>query len=135
MQMFCLRPAWEGLQRTWITLEAPDADYLLREERTVLGRGPTNRSLRALLANLALAWRVVRAERPDVILSTGAALAVPFFLVGKLFGARLVFVESLTRIESLSLAGRLVYPLADAFYVQWPEATRRKRARFVGRLL
>lgn len=135
MQMFCLQPAWEEVERTWITLEAPDASYLLRGERTILARGPTNRSLRALLANLGLAWRVVRRERPDVILSTGAALAVPFFLVGKLFGARLVFVESLTRIEDLSLAGRLVYPLADAFFVQWPGAARRRRTRFAGRLL
>ena len=50
----------------------------------ILGTGPTNRSLRALASNLRLAWRVVRRERPDAILSTGAGLAVPFFLVGKL---------------------------------------------------
>jgi UDP-N-acetylglucosamine:LPS N-acetylglucosamine transferase len=135
MQMFCLKPAWKEVERTWITLEAPDASYLLRGERAIVANGPTNRSLRALLANLRLAWRVVRQEKPDVILSTGAALAVPFFLVGKLLGVRLVFVESLTRIDDLSLAGRLVYPLADAFFVQWPGAARRKRARFVGKLL
>lgn len=135
LQMLSLQGAWDGLRRTWITLEAPDADYLLRAERKVLARGPTNRSVRALLANLRLAWQVIRSERPDVILSTGAALAVPFFLVGKLFGARLVYVESLTRTEELSLTGRLVYPLADAFFVQWPDAARRKRARYAGRLL
>lgn len=136
LQLLSMRPAWEGMERTWITLEAPDSDYLLRDERRVLARGPTNRSLRALVANLALAWRVIRAERPDAILSTGAALAVPFFLIGKLHGARLVYVESLTRTDGLSLAGRLVYPLADAFFVQWPGAGgRRRHARFAGRLL
>lgn len=135
LQMLHLQGAWEGIDRTWITLAAPDSDYLLRDERRVLARGPTNRSARALLANLRLAWRVVRRERPDVILSTGAALAVPFFLIGKLFGARLVYVESLTRTDRLSLSGRLVYPLADAFFVQWPEAARRKRMRYAGRLL
>ncbi len=124
------------MERTWITLEAPDSDYLLRDERKVLARGPTNRSVRALVANLALAWRVIRRERPDAILSTGAALAVPFFLVGKLHGARLVYVESLTRTDGLSLAGRLVYPFADAFFVQWPGAGGgRRRVRFAGRLL
>jgi beta-1,4-N-acetylglucosaminyltransferase len=135
LQMMHLQGAWEGLQRTWITLEAPDSDYLLRDERRVLGRGPTNRSARALLANMLLAWRIVRSERPDVILSTGAALAVPFFLVGKIFGARLVYVESLTRTDSLSLSGRLVRPLADAFFVQWPEAAKGRRTRYAGRLL
>jgi beta-1,4-N-acetylglucosaminyltransferase len=135
LQMFCLQPAWAEAERTWITLEAPDSSYLLREERAILAHGPTNRSLAALIANLPLAWRVVRRERPDVILSTGAALALPFFLAGKLLGARLVYVESLTRIHDLSLTGRLVYPLADAFFVQWPDVARRRRARFVGRLL
>jgi beta-1,4-N-acetylglucosaminyltransferase len=50
-------------------------------------------------------------------------------------GCRLVFVESLTRVHGLSLSGRLVYPLADAVFVQWPQAARRRRARFVGSLL
>jgi beta-1,4-N-acetylglucosaminyltransferase len=71
-----------------------------------------------------------------VIVSTGAGLAVPFFLVGRLTGRRLAYVESLTRTESLSLSGRLVYPLADAFFVQWPEPARRHRkARYVGSVL
>jgi beta-1,4-N-acetylglucosaminyltransferase len=134
LQLLTLKPAWEEMDRTWVTLAAPDSDYLLRDERRVLARGPTNRSLRALLANTRLAWRLVRRERPDAILSTGAALAVPFFLAGKLHGARLVYVESMTRTTSLSLSGRLVRPLADAFFVQWPELAR-GRARFAGRLL
>jgi beta-1,4-N-acetylglucosaminyltransferase len=135
LQMLRLEPAWRDLRTTWITLEAADTNHLLRDERVVYAKGPTNRSLRALLANFRLAWRVIRRERPAVILSTGAALAVPFFLVGKLHGCRLVYVESLTRIEELSLAGKIVYPVADAFFVQWPGAARRKRARFVGGLL
>ncbi len=135
LQMFRLRRAWEDAERSWVTLDSADVRYLLRDERAHLANGPTNRSLKALLANLRLAWSLVRRERPEAILSTGAALAVPFFLVGKLFGARLVYVESLTRIEGLSLTGRIVYPLADAFFVQWPTTTRLKRARFVGSLL
>jgi beta-1,4-N-acetylglucosaminyltransferase len=135
MQMLRLRPAWQDMRRIWITLEAADSAHLLSEEHAVLAHGPTNRSVRAFFVNLRLAWKVVRSERPDVILSTGAALAAPFFLVGKLYGAHLVYVESLTRINAPSLTGRLVYPLADAFFVQWPEAARWKRARYVGRLL
>jgi UDP-N-acetylglucosamine:LPS N-acetylglucosamine transferase len=135
LQAIRLRDAWGDAERSWVTLDSADARYLLRDERVRFARGPTNRSARALLANLRLAWSLVRRERPAAIVSTGAALAVPFFLVGKLFGARLVYVESLTRIEGLSMAGRLVYPLADAFFVQWPTTTRRRRARFVGSLL
>ncbi|HEU5141803.1 MAG TPA: UDP-N-acetylglucosamine--LPS N-acetylglucosamine transferase [Solirubrobacterales bacterium] len=135
LQLFRLEGAWRDCERSWVTLDSADVRYLLAEERTHLAKGPTNRSLKALLANVRLAWRLVRSERPEAILSTGAALALPFFLVGKLFGARLIYVESLTRIHGLSLTGRLVYPLADAFFVQWPTTTRLRRARFEGRLL
>ncbi len=135
LQMLRLQPAWGRMRCTWVTLEAADSTHLLREQSVVFARGPTNRSLRALFANLRIAWRVVRRERPAAILSTGAALAVPFFLVGKLHGARLIYVESLTRTEELSLAGKIVYPFADAFFVQWPGAAKRKRARYVGGLL
>jgi beta-1,4-N-acetylglucosaminyltransferase len=135
LQMLCLEDAWSDLDRTWVTLEAADSAQLLDNERVVVAQGPTNRSLRAFLANLRLAWYLVRHERPDAILSTGAALALPFFLAGKRFGARCVYVESLTRTNGLSLTGRLVYPIADAFFVQWPEAARKRRARYEGDLL
>jgi UDP-N-acetylglucosamine:LPS N-acetylglucosamine transferase len=133
--MLMLEGAWSGLERTWVTLDSPDVRHLLGGEDVVLARGPTNRSLTALIANLGLAWREVRARRPAAILSTGAALALPFFLVGKLHGARTIYVESVTRTRDLSLTGRLVYPLADTFFVQWPQASRRRHARFAGRLL
>ena len=135
-QMLALRPAWEAAERTWVTLQGADVEYLLRDETVVLGRGPTNRSLVNLLRNLVLAWRVVGERRPDVILSTGAGLAVPFFVVGKLRRRRLVYVESVTRTGSASLSGRLVYPLADEFFMQWPDAARNlRRARFEGSVL
>ena len=136
LQMLELEPSWRAFDVTWVTLRAADVDHLLAGQDVVFGHGPTNRSVKALLRNLVVAWRVVRARRPDVILSTGAALAVPFFLVGRLFGCRLVYVESLTRTRDLSLTGRLVYPLATRFIVQWPEAARgRPRAVYAGSLL
>jgi beta-1,4-N-acetylglucosaminyltransferase len=46
-----------------------------------------------------------------------------------------VYVESLTRTESLSLCGRLVYPLADEFFVQWPKAAKKRRMRYAGPVL
>jgi UDP-N-acetylglucosamine--N-acetylmuramyl-(pentapeptide) pyrophosphoryl-undecaprenol N-acetylglucosamine transferase len=70
-----------------------------------------------LVLNLGFAWRTIRERRPDVILSTGAGLAVPFFVVGRLLGVRLVYVESLTRTRGLSLSGRLVARLAHELFV------------------
>jgi beta-1,4-N-acetylglucosaminyltransferase len=135
-QMLALEPAWRGAERSWVTLPAADVAYLLDGDVVTLAHGPTNRSVTNLIRNLWLAWRVLRRNRPDAILSTGAALAVPFFAVGKLLGVRLVYVESVTRTETISLSGRLVYPLADRFFVQWPEAAGRlRRAEYAGGVL
>jgi beta-1,4-N-acetylglucosaminyltransferase len=133
-QMLALRPAWEGLEVTWATLQGHDVEHLLADDDVVLGHGPTNRSVSKLFRNLFFAHRVLRSRNPDVILSTGAALAVPFFMLGRLRGIQLVYVESLTRTEKLSLSGRLVAPLADEFFVQWPGPAH-GRARYVGNIL
>ncbi len=135
MQMLALKPAWEDMERIWVTLPAADSKSLLSSERTLFAHGPTNRSIPNLLRNLRLALKVMRSARPDVILSTGAGVAVPFFLVGKLFGARLVYVESMTRVHGPSLSGRLVYPITSRFFVQWPEAATLRRAEFAGRVM
>ena len=76
------------------------------------------------VVNLVEAWRILRRERPDVILSTGAGPAVPFALVGRLLGIPTVFVETFTRISSPSLTARIMYRLAARFVYQWPALAR-----------
>lgn len=130
--MMALKPAWEDLECRWVTLRAADSTYLLKPESVVFAHGPTVRNIPNLFRNLWLAWKTIREYRPNVILSTGAALAVPFFLVGRLRGVRLVYVVSFTRVQRPDLTGRLVYPLADAFFIQWPYSSRRKRMTYAG---
>lgn len=78
-----------------------------------------------LLVNFWEAFRILRKERPRVILSTGAGPVVPFAIVGKLlFGTKVVFVETITRIERPSLTGRLMYRIADDFFYQWGSLAR-----------
>lgn len=133
--LLSLEPAWRDFDRTWVTTPAIDVDQVLRGERYVLGHGPTNRSVKKLLRNFIVAWRLLRDRDPDVILSTGAAIAIPFFVLGKLQRRRLVYVECLARVESLSASGRAVYWLADSFFVQWPKLARYKHARYEGSVL
>jgi UDP-N-acetylglucosamine:LPS N-acetylglucosamine transferase len=135
LQLLALEPAWKDLERQWVTLPGADSEALLAREDVVFAFGPTPRNLRVLARNLRLAWRTVRRFDPDVILSTGAALAVPFFVIGRLRGRRLVYVESFTRIERPGLSGRLVYPLADSFFVQWRQSGRHRRAIYAGSIV
>lgn len=121
LQLVALRDAWEGFEHVWVTFDAADSRALLAGEQVVHAHGPTNRNVPNLLRNLVLAWQVVRRVRPAVVVTTGAGVAVPFAWVGRLFGARVVYVESLTRIDQASLTYRLIRPVVSRTYVQWPE--------------
>ena len=80
--------------------------------------------------------RLLRSVRPKVVLTTGAGVAVPFAWLGRLLGARVVYVESLTRIERPSLSCRLIAPVASRIYAQWPELTETvPRARYLGNVV
>ena len=135
MQLHELRGAWEVFDRTWVTFDKSDARSLLRDERVIHAFGPTNRNVPNLLRNLRLAWRVIRRERPAAILTTGAGVAVPFAWVARLHRVPTVYVESFTRMEDLSLSGRMIAPVATRLYGQWPElAHGRRSVRFAGNL-
>ena len=60
-------------------------------------------------------------EKPDVIISSGAAVAVPFFYLGKLMGKKLIYIEVFDRIDKPTVTGKMVYPITDRFIVQWEE--------------
>lgn len=136
VQLHRLRPWWERHERTWVTLAHPQAESLLAGERVVLAFGPTTRNIPNTLRNLRLAVRVLRTERPDVVISDGAGIAFPFFVMARLLGVRTVYLEVYDRIARSTLTGRLCYPIADLFLLQWPEqAASYPRGTVVGCLL
>jgi len=113
-----------------------DAVSTLKNERVYWCYYPTNRNITNLARNSLLAWRILWAERPNLIISTGAATAVPFFYLAKLFRAKTVYLEVYDRIDSPTLTGRLVYPVTDKFLVQWREQQAfYPKAVLVGELL
>ena len=116
-----LKPFWSREDRFWVTFDKEDARSILKEEKMYPCYFPTNRNLKNLIKNTFLAIRILRKERPDVIISSGAAVAVPFFYIGKLFGAKTVYIEVFDRIDKPTVTGKLVYPVTDKFIVQWAE--------------
>ena len=116
-----LKPFWQDHDRFWVTFNKEDARSVLEGERMIPCYFPTNRSLKALVINSRLAWKTLRKEKPDLIISSGAAVAVPFFWLGKLFGAKTIYMEVFDRIDKPTLTGKLVYPVTDTFIVQWEE--------------
>jgi UDP-N-acetylglucosamine:LPS N-acetylglucosamine transferase len=135
-QLHRLRPWWSGHDRLWVTFATPDARSLLEDEEVVWAYHPTTRNVPNAVRNLGLAWRLLRRYRPDVVVSDGAGVAVPFFLAARVLRIHTVFVEVYDRIERPTLTGRLCYPLSDLFLLQWPEQRRfYPRALMLGRLL
>jgi len=118
-QLQLISSCFDTFQRRWVSLDHASVD--VGDDPLVLGHGPTTRSVSNLLRNLVVAWREIRTNRPEIVVSTGAGIAVPFFVLGRLFGARTIFLEVYDRIDSRTLTGRLVRPFSTEFLVQWPE--------------
>ena len=112
-----------------------DALSLLAGERVFYGYWPTTRHIPNLARNLRLCVENRPWLKPRVIITTGAGVAVPFAWLGRLFGAKVVYIESLTRIAEPSLSCRLIGPVADRIYVQWPASARSRRPADAGRVV
>ena len=119
--LYMLKPFWKDKDRFWVTFDKEDARSLLDGEKFYPCYYPTNRSIKALIKNTKIAWNVLHKEKPDLIISCGAAVAVPFFYIGKMMGAKLVYIEVFDRIDKPTVTGKMVYPIADKFVVQWDE--------------
>ncbi len=119
--LYMLKKFWHDKERFWVTFDKEDARSLLKDEKMYSCYYPTNRNIKNLIRNTVLAVKVLRKEHPDLIISSGAAVSVPFFYLGKLFGAKLIYIEVFDRIDKPTLSGRLVYPITDKFIVQWEE--------------
>ena len=120
-QLLILKEFWADKPRFWVTFDKIDAKSQLQGEKMYGCYHPTNRNLLNLVKNFFFAAKILWKERPSMIVSSGAAIAIPFFYLGKLIGAKTVYIEVYDRIDSPTVTGKLVYPVTDRFYVQWEE--------------
>ncbi len=136
IQLWSLRRAWHGYSRAWVTDNSSDARSLLAGERVYYGFGPAARSGVNLIRNLRLARRLIAELNPKIVVSTGAAMCVPFVWIARLRRIKVFYIESVTRIDSPSLTCRLVRPVATRVYVQWPDLASRVRGSiYIGSVL
>ena len=148
----CLAASGGGHVRQLLDLEPVwrDRDYFFVSENTALGRslatkhpihfvdhyalgqarlGRTGQMLRGAFANMFQSWRIIRAERPDVVISTGAGAVFWVALFARLMGARFILIDSFARFDHPSKFARLARPFATRTIVQapplkaiWPDA-------------
>jgi UDP-N-acetylglucosamine:LPS N-acetylglucosamine transferase len=116
-----LKEWWKDKERFWVTFDKEDSRSILNGERKYWCYFPTNRNIKNLIKNTFLAIKVLIKEKPDLIISTGAAPAIPFFYIGKLLGAKVVYIEVYDRIDKPTITGKIVHPISDLFILQWEE--------------
>ena len=59
--------------------------------------------------------------RPKVIVTTGTHTAGPMCILGKIFGSKIIYIETFANIDKKTATGKIIYKIADLFIVQWEE--------------
>lgn len=72
-----------------------------------------------MIINAFISLGIFIKERPDVVICTGVLAMIPMCLLAKIFGKKLIYIESFAKVTSPTETGKLLYRFADQFYVQW----------------
>ncbi len=117
-QMYRLKPWWSAYDRFWVTFSGEDATSLLNHERIYFGYYPETRHIINAMKHIVLAWNILRKEKPTVLISSGAGIAPPFFLLAKFMGIKTIFIEVFDLVKHPSLTGKMLAPLVDHMLIQ-----------------
>ncbi len=130
-----LKDVWKGKEHFFISDNRINAIDLAKKEKVYFILPPRRSYIRTGVAFVQTALIFLK-ENPDTIISTGAEIGYPALILGWLFKKNTIYIESLARINSASLCGKLVYGKVDHFYVQWPEGLKYfPKAKYVGSVI
>lgn len=122
-----LEPFWSCHERVWASNLKADTEILNKSEKVYWLPYQAPRDLIAILLNIPKTIKILQTEKPDLVMSTGASIAINFAIIARLMGKKFIYVESITRHKNLSISGLIVYVLCNEFYVQWPALSRKYR--------
>jgi UDP-N-acetylglucosamine:LPS N-acetylglucosamine transferase len=123
VQLLRLRPAFEGFEVAYVTMFESYAGQVPGARLHII----PDASRFDLAGFLPVAWRALKIllkERPDAIVTTGSAPMLAFILLGRLMGARTLWVDSIANSERMSSSGRLARKLAHKTVSQWPDVAQ-----------
>ena len=135
VQMRRIMPAFEGLEVCYASVDSSSAADMPGRTYYAI----RNVSRRDRFGFAVLLWQLVRIllrERPDVVVTTGAAPGFVALLAAKgLLGCRTIWIDSIASVEAMSLSARLARPVADAWLVQWAHLARPEGPEYWGAVL
>jgi UDP-N-acetylglucosamine:LPS N-acetylglucosamine transferase len=133
-QLLRLRPAFAGHEVVFVTTQPDSRGEVAPDRFHRVPDGNRKSKLRVLLL-MVRTFLVVLRERPDVVVSTGAAPGYFAMRFGRLFGARTLWLESIANVEELSLSTKLARPHADLLLTQWPHLAQPEGPHYRGSVL
>ncbi|MHC4767547.1 MAG: UDP-N-acetylglucosamine--LPS N-acetylglucosamine transferase [Planctomycetota bacterium] len=134
VQLLRLRPAFAGDHVVWVTVNKAYRTDVGTAPFAVVNDATRWNRLDLLMLAARVAWIVLR-QRPDVVVTTGAAPGYFAVLFGKLLGARTAWIDSMANVEHLSLAGRKIRPWTDLWLTQWPGLATPQGPHYAGAIL
>lgn len=118
-QLLRLRPAFEGYDVCYVTTMR-DSDAMVSGEKLRVVRDASRKdAFGVVVLVFQLLWLIIR-QNPEIIISTGAAPGLVALHIGKLLGARTIWIDSIANVEKLSMSGMLAKRCADLWLTQWP---------------
>ena len=135
-QLLKLSESWKDCDVVWVTTSALVKEKLKKNGK-VHSVGECNREhLLRVLKVLFRCIKIIISDRPDVVISTGAAVGCIMCFLGKLLRAKIIWLDSITNVERISLSGRMVRYIADLFLVQWPQIVEQyKNVEYAGQVI
>jgi len=118
IQINQLFPIFKQYSHFWVTFKGKDSEEYLKKEKKYYAYFPESRNIVNAIKNMFLAVKILLQEKPTVLISSGAGIAVPFFCIGKLLKINLVFIETFDYVKYPSLTGKILYNVVDLFLVQ-----------------
>ena len=122
-QLMMLKPLMQKYDSVLLT-EKTDYDVTVDSVKTYYVRQINRKELLfpfKIIENTFKCLGIILREKPDVIITTGVLSVVPCVLLMKVFGKKLIYIESFAKVTSKTLSGKFLYRFADQFYVQWEE--------------
>ena len=136
-EMRRIMEAFEGHNIFFVTIKARSTENL---QNAYFVRDTTGATIIHMAFNMLIitiqSLRILLKEKPELIVSTGADVTIPICYLAKLLGAKVIFIESVCRVKDLSPTGKILYPIADLFLVQWEKLAKKyRKARYWGSVL
>lgn len=127
-----LKEFFEKKKHFFATFDRQNSQDLAKKSKVYFLTDPKRNPFLFLKTSIE-SLKIFLQEKPNIVLSTGAGVALPLCFIGKFFGAKIIFVESYCRISVPSASGRLAYLVSDLFVVQWKELKKfYPKAKYVG---